>query len=182
MSRYLSLDELGQRICIIGPSNSGKSTLANAIACKQGLPLVHLDQFYHQPHSHWVPRASGEFLQLHQEAIGQETWVMEGNYSSCIHPRLERATGLVLLTVPRSIAFYRYLIRCYSSKPRIGGLGVQGEALSWEMLKHILYHSPKNYLRYLALFEQATIPKLLLISPHEVKAYCERWERDQPKP
>ena len=122
MSTYLSLNDLGQRICILGPSNSGKSTLAEAIAYKQSLPLVHLDQIYHLPHSRWVPRASEEFFRLHQEAINQENWIMEGNYSSCISPRLERATGLILLTIPRSIALYRYLFRCYSSKPRIGGV------------------------------------------------------------
>lgn len=32
------LDDLGSRICILGPGNSGKSTLAQVIARKRGLP------------------------------------------------------------------------------------------------------------------------------------------------
>jgi adenylate kinase family enzyme len=36
------LDDLGSRICLLGPSNSGKSTLAQAIARKRGLPAIHL--------------------------------------------------------------------------------------------------------------------------------------------
>ena len=43
------LDDLGPRICIMGPSNSGKSTLADAIARACDLPVVHLDQLHHLP-------------------------------------------------------------------------------------------------------------------------------------
>ena len=43
----MMLDVLGPRICIMGPSNSGKATLAEAIARAQGLKAVHLDQLQH---------------------------------------------------------------------------------------------------------------------------------------
>ncbi|TGQ03272.1 AAA family ATPase, partial [Mesorhizobium sp. M00.F.Ca.ET.217.01.1.1] len=39
----MNLSDLGDRICILGPSNSGKSTLADAIARKRGLTPIHLD-------------------------------------------------------------------------------------------------------------------------------------------
>lgn len=42
-----SLAELGERIVIIGPSNSGKSTLAAAIGRQHALPVVYLDRLYH---------------------------------------------------------------------------------------------------------------------------------------
>ena len=45
----MALSELGERICIMGPSNSGKSTLADAIARKNGTRVVHLDLLYHHP-------------------------------------------------------------------------------------------------------------------------------------
>ena len=96
MNNALPLDALGPRICIMGPSNSGKSTLAEAIARKTDLPAVHLDQLHHIPDSQWVPRAPAEFLRLHAEAVSQERWVMEGNYTKCIEERFARATGLIL--------------------------------------------------------------------------------------
>ncbi|WP_241575343.1 AAA family ATPase [Rosenbergiella nectarea] len=179
MSVSLSLDDLGQRICIIGPSNSGKSTLAKAIGRKKSLPLVHLDQLHHQPSSQWVPRKAEDFLRLHEEAVGEENWVMEGNYAKCIHPRLARATGLILLDISRSTALCRYIIRCYSSKPRIGGIGIQTESISWVMMKHILYHSPRNHLRYRALFEQSTLPKLMLSTPRAVNTYYKEWKLNE---
>ncbi|WP_313442401.1 hypothetical protein [Brevundimonas sp.] len=43
----LTLAELGPRICIMGPSNSGKSTLAVAIGDAKGLEVVHLDRLRH---------------------------------------------------------------------------------------------------------------------------------------
>lgn len=179
MNTSLSLEELGPRICIMGPSNSGKSTLADAIARKTSLPLIHLDQLHHQPDSKWVPRKPEDFYRLHAEAVQKEKWVMEGNYTKCIHPRLERATGLILLDVPVPIALLRYIRRCYSSKPRIGGLKTGRENVSWEMLKYIALIAPANRLRYRTLYEQITIPRLMLTFPREVNACYQRWELNQ---
>lgn len=176
MSPCVSLDDLGQRICIVGPSNSGKSTLAKAIGLKKSLPIIHLDQLHHQPNSQWIPRAPEEFLQLHDTAIARSSWVIEGNYGKCLHSRLQRATGLILLDISVATALLRYIARCNSAKPRVGGIGVQKEKVSREMLKHILFDSPKNHLRYLSLFEQATIPKLLLSSPRDLNNYYHKWQ------
>lgn len=103
------LDELGERICILGPSNSGKSTLATAIARRRGLPAVHLDQLFHLPRTDWQPRPEAEFLALHDQAIRQPRWVMDGNYTRCLGRRLKRATGLVLLDVPMAVSLLRYV-------------------------------------------------------------------------
>ena len=75
----MTLNELGTRICIMGPSNSGKSTLAEAIAKVRGLQVVHLDQLHHLPHTDWVPRPPAEFAALHDAAIAGDRWVMDGH-------------------------------------------------------------------------------------------------------
>lgn len=103
-----TLDELGPRICILGPSNSGKSTLAEAIAGKRDLPAIHLDQLFHTPHTDWIPRPAQEFVHLHDAAIAQEQWVMEATTaercrsawpvqpgSSCWIPRRPPACGAI---------------------------------------------------------------------------------------
>lgn len=84
MSIIPSLDELGPRICIMGPSNSGKSTLAEAIASKRLLPLIHLDCLHHLPNTKWVPREPTDFYQLHEQAVCGEKWVIDGNYTKCL--------------------------------------------------------------------------------------------------
>lgn len=51
----MTLVELGTRIFTMGPSNSGKSTLAEAVGRAQSLEVVHLDRLHHLPHTDWVP-------------------------------------------------------------------------------------------------------------------------------
>ncbi len=77
----MTLDKLGTRFCIMGPSNNGKLTFAEAIGRAQSLEVVHLDQLHHLPHTNLVPRPPEEFAGLHDKAITGDPWVIEGNYS-----------------------------------------------------------------------------------------------------
>lgn len=172
----VSLEELGPRIAIMGPSNSGKSTLADAISRKRALPVVHLDQLYHLPGTNWIPRDQSEFFRLHTNAVSQEQWIMEGNYTKCIEERLARATGMILLDVPVTLGLLRYIRRCYSSSPRIGGLRAGRENITWEMIKYITLVAPQNRLRHKMLYDRVNLPKLLLMSPQDVKACFKRWD------
>ena len=101
----IQLADLGERICILGPSNSGKSTLAEAIARKRSLEVVHLDLLYHLPNTDWEVRPTDEFVALHDAAITGERWVIDGNYSKCMPQRFLRATGLILLDIPHQLAY-----------------------------------------------------------------------------
>jgi hypothetical protein len=116
----VQLAELGERICILGPSNSGKSTLAQAIARKRRLAVVHLDLLYHLPDTDWEVRPTDEFVALHNAAITGERWVIDGNYSMCMPQRFLRATGLILLDVSIPVSLFRQksCARCqYKIKP-----------------------------------------------------------------
>jgi adenylate kinase family enzyme len=95
----MSLDDLGPRICIFGPSNSGKSTLAAVID--------------HMPHTDWQPGPEEEFIALHEEALSGESWVMDGNYTRCLPQRIARATGVILLDTSTATSFRRYLRRSW---------------------------------------------------------------------
>ena len=156
------LDPLGPRICLMGPSNSGKSTLAVAIARRRGQPVIHLDQLYHQSHTDWRPRPTAEFLRLHALAIEEPQWVIEGNYTSCIAPRLARATGLILLDVSTATSLLRYLRRTWCESDRKGALEGQQDSVKWQMLHHIAVVTPRNRKRYAAMFEGSALPKVRL--------------------
>ena len=175
MINTFSLDALGPRICIMGPSNSGKSTLADAISRKAALPAVHLDQLHHIPGTQWIPRAQAEFMRLHADAVSQEKWVMDGNYTKCIEERLARATGFILLDVKVPVALFRYIRRCYSSTPRVGGLEMSREHMTLDMLKYILLTAPKNRKRHEKLYEQVRLPKPLLHSSSDFQTCSEYW-------
>jgi hypothetical protein len=44
------------------------------------------------------------------------------------------------------------------------------------MLKYIALIAPANRLRYRTLFEQITIPRLMLTLPREINACYQRWD------
>lgn len=165
------LTDLGPRICIMGPSNSGKSTLATAIGRARGLPAVHLDQLYHLPGTDWQPRPRSEFFALHDDAIRAERWVMDGNYSQCLPQRLARATGFILLEAGTALSLWRYVRRCWFETGRLGALEGGRDSVKWAMLRHIAVTSPRNRRRYQTLFDELALPKVRLATPRELARF-----------
>lgn len=127
------LSLLGRRIMILGPSNAGKSTLAIAIGQKLGIPAVHLDQLRHLPHTNWRERPDEEFAALHDAAVLDPDWMMEGGYSKLMKQRLERATGIVVLTDSLARRYRRYFHRSLFQRKRAGGLPGEQDSVSWKM-------------------------------------------------
>ena len=160
----MTLDELGPRICIMGPSNSGKSTMAAAISRARRLVPIHLDQLYHLPHTDWVPRPADEFDALHDAAIMGPRWVIDGNYSRLLPKRLQRATGFVLLDVPTVVSLYRYVRRCWFERERRGALEGGRDSVKWDVIHHITGATRANRNRYQKMFGDIRLPKVRLDS------------------
>lgn len=167
----MKLEELGARICILGPSNSGKSTLAHAIGQARALAPVHLDQLHHLPGSAWVPRPAQEFVRLHDAAIAGERWVMEGNYSQCLPRRLERATGVILLDVSTTTSLVRYLRRTWFEEQRHGGLDGASERVRWNMLRYIAFATHRKRRSAGVLFDRIALPKVALRSVRAIARF-----------
>lgn len=98
-----------QRIMIIGPSGSGKSTLARALGKRLGLPVVHLDRAYWGPG--WVAPRKDVWRGTVAELAANDTWVMDGSYSSTVDLRLPRTECVIWLDLPRRIYFPRTVWR-----------------------------------------------------------------------
>ena len=172
----MRLSDLGQRICILGRSNCGKSTLAEAIARKCGLAVIHLDQLYHLPNTNWEVRPTNEFVALHDAAIAGDRWVMDGNYSRCMPQRFLRATGLILLDISTSASLLRYVRRTLFDRKRFGALAGGQDSIKWEMIYHIAVVTPKNRKRYLNMFLKIDLPKVRLPSIYAIKHCYQRWD------
>jgi adenylate kinase family enzyme len=175
----MQLSELGTRICILGPSNSGKSTLAAVIGRKLAIDVVHLDQLHHVPHSDWKPRLAEEFLALHDEAIKGQQWVMEGNYSSCMSQRFQRATGVILLDVSMPTSLFRYMRRTLVEGNRLGGLEGGRESFKWSMVHYIALVTPRNRRRYHDFYRQISLPKTYLSSIYAIRSCYREWELER---
>jgi adenylate kinase family enzyme len=175
----MRLAELGERICILGPSNSGKSTLAQAIAKKQGLEAIHLDRLHHLPHTDWKPRPADEFVALHDVAIAGERWVIDGNYSGCFARRFERATGVILLDIPTVSSLFRYVRRTIFHGGRAGGLEGGRESLKLAMLHYIAVVTPGNRRRYARVYRELRLPKVYLQSVSAIRECYREWELER---
>jgi len=179
----MRLSELGERICILGPSNSGKSTLADAIARKRGLKAIHLDRFYHLPNTDWQIRPAYEFFALHDEAITGAQWVIDGNYTKCMPQRFQRATGIILLDVSTVASLFRYVRRTVStsvfSRSRIGALEGGQDSIKMAMIHHIAMVTPQNRKHYADLYQQLHLPKVYLSSIRAIKACYQHWDLER---
>lgn len=100
---------LPRRIMIVGSAGAGKSWLARQLGLRLGLPVVHLDALYWRPG--WVAPPAEEFLAAVTQAAGYEAWIIDGNYSDTMAPRLARAGMVIFLDLPRRTCMLRILKR-----------------------------------------------------------------------
>ncbi|OON38735.1 hypothetical protein BTJ39_16730 [Izhakiella australiensis] len=175
----MDLQQLGRRICILGPSNSGKSTLAQAIGDKLQLDVIHLDRLYHYPATRWQARPPAEFSALHQAAIDRDSWVIDGNYSRLLAPRLQRASGFILLNVSPSVSLLRYFRRTWSQQ-RIGGLDIARDRISWEMIRYITGTAPAKQQALAEVIAAQPQAKVMISSCAGLKHYYQHWALSFP--
>ena len=106
------LQKFGRRICIIGPSSTGKSTLAKSLGTKLNLKVCYLDQLAHIPNTQWQPRDKEELRIDHLNFVTQnEEWIIEGNYSYLMKERFSKATCIIWLDFNKWASLFRYLKR-----------------------------------------------------------------------
>jgi len=98
-----------QRICIIGTTGSGKTTLAAEVARILGSVHIELDALNWQPG--WVLVPSDRFRHDVATALEIPRWVTDGNYRSVRDLVWERADCLVWLNYPLSLIVTRLIRR-----------------------------------------------------------------------
>ncbi len=175
-----AIETLGRRIVIFGPSNAGKSTLAAALGHRLGIPVVHLDLLRHLPDTNWQQRPDAEFNALHDAAIIAPEWVMEGNYSELIPPRLARATGVIALDEHLFVRYRRYFRRTlFENGKRTGGLEGNRDSVKWNMI-HWLWHTRNSAKKYNRLARESGLPFVLCSNGRELDALYSNWSLRRP--
>jgi adenylate kinase family enzyme len=161
----ISLDALGQRICIIGPSNAGKSTLAKALGEKLGIPYYHLDQLAHIPGTNWQRRPDPDFVADNDKIIATDTWVIDGNYSVCIPQRFARATSIIWVDPSLLGSMWRYIVRSYqATQNRAGRLAEATKEFNWSLVHYTFTQYPKKRSDYAQFIADAPHANYLHIS------------------
>src|SRR6266478_8449083 len=97
------------RVIVIGTSCSGKTTFARSLARISNCPHIELDTLYWQPN--WTPRPPEEFRNLVAQALSQDCWVTDGNYSIVRDLVWSRATTVIWLNYVFPTVLWRALTR-----------------------------------------------------------------------
>lgn len=107
------------RIAVVGSPGAGKTTFSRELAERMGLPLVHLDTYYHdRTKSYYNASDMQAWLDKVHELIKPKQWIIDGNYSSTFPLRFQRADLIIFLDYPRRISFMRTVTRIVKSRWR----------------------------------------------------------------
>ena len=107
--------DIGRRIAVVGPSGSGKSALAAALAAHLGVPVIDLDALFHEPG--WRPPPVEVFRTRVQSALlapeAASGYVSAGNYSAVQDLVWERAETVIWLDLPLRVTLPRLMLRSW---------------------------------------------------------------------
>ena len=90
-----------KKIIIIGCPGAGKTTFAEKLRDKTGLPLFYLDAIWHKPDRTHISRE--EYDERLSEILATESWIIDGNYSRTIESRLSVCDTVFLFDIPTKI-------------------------------------------------------------------------------
>lgn len=84
-----------KRICIIGGSGTGKTTLAKNLGKQLNLPVYYIDGIHHL--KNWEIRDKDERDKIILEIINKDKWIIDGTYKSTLKQRLKKADCVIYL-------------------------------------------------------------------------------------
>lgn len=98
-----------KKILVVGSGGSGKSTFSAALGKQLDIPVIHMDALYWQPG--WVEPPKPDWQARVEVLCQHEQWIMDGNYSGTLAPRLVACDTVIFLDMPRLLCLWRVLGR-----------------------------------------------------------------------
>ena len=90
-----------KKVIVIGCPGAGKTTFAEKLQKKTGLPLYHLDAIWHKADRTHISR--DEFDARMMEIFAENEWIIDGNYSRTIEERLQACDSVFLFDLPTEV-------------------------------------------------------------------------------
>jgi adenylate kinase family enzyme len=170
-----------RRIAIIGPTASGKSTLASRLARLLGIPVYHLDALYWRPGR--VPTPWDEWDESLRKIVARDEWIIDGNFTRTLSERVEAADTVIFLDLPRRLSASAVVRRriLYGVK-RAPGMPVGSRPMFNARLFRWIWTFPHDHRPvFLELLEKHAEGRhiVILSSRREVRRFVESVEQVQ---
>lgn len=104
-----------QKIIIIGCPGAGKTTFAEKLRDKIGLPLIHLDAIWHKADKTHISRE--EFDTRLGEILAQNAWIIDGHYSRTLERRIAACDTVFFFDTPTEVCLSGVIARIGTKRP-----------------------------------------------------------------
>lgn len=170
------MNNLGNKIVVVGVSASGKSTFSRKLADKTQLPTIFMDEIMWKPG--WDYVGDEETVKKLQEVSFNPEWIIEGYISKEARTFIfERADTIIYLDYSPIVSSFRYIKRWLkhrkNPRPELEG---SPEKFSFKFLKLVWTKGEAISLdKFLDKIEdQSKIVRLR--SPREAKSFLKKYE------
>jgi adenylate kinase family enzyme len=163
------------KVAVIGPTGSGKTTFARALAEKLGLPHIELDVLFWKPG--WVESSAEELRANVEPLLAADGWVVDGNYSGKLGTYvIDQADEIVWLDLPLRTTWPRLVrrtVRRLVTREVICGSNRESFRQAFLSRQSILLYALRTYRRTRASRTEWTAgyPVTRLRSQHDVERY-----------
>ena len=104
-----------QKIIIIGCPGAGKTTFAQKLCDKIGIPLYYLDAIWHKADRTHISRE--EFDARLGEILAGNAWIIDGHYSRTLERRIAACDTVFLFDMPTEVCLSGVLARIGTKRP-----------------------------------------------------------------
>lgn len=161
------------RMMIIGCAGSGKSTLAKQLGQLLDRDVFHLDKLLWQPN--WHLPSFEERSVIYNSIISQNSWIMDGMWTTHFADGLTRATVVIWLDFPRMTCirgiFSRYFK--YKNKPREDRAEGCNEILDAEFVKNTWNFNKTVKPTIAKLIADSGVPTIVINTRRQQKSFVD---------
>ena len=104
-----------KKVIVIGCPGSGKTTFAERLREKSGLPLVYLDAIWHKADRTHISRE--EFDARLSEILCRDAYIIDGNYSRTVERRIAACDTVFLFDLPTEVCLSGAIARLGKKRP-----------------------------------------------------------------
>lgn len=140
----------GERVIVIGPSCSGKSTLGDQLQVLTGAPHTELDKLHWEPG--WTPAAPEVFRERVRAVTAGERWILSGSYiAQQADISWARADMVVWMDMPFPVVLARLITRSWRrarSKELLWGTNYErfwGQLKFWDTNQSLVAFTVKTF-------------------------------------